>query len=248
MEQPRITVYRARWCPDCRQSKQFLGGSASATTGGYRRRRGRPQPSPGAERRQADHPHHHIRRRFDLSGAIQRRIGGQIGHQPQGKTRILRLGDRWQRPRRAHHCPICRPRGDGDVSHREGRHGGQARVTECIDNYPGFAEGIGGSQLAEQMQAHAERFGVEILLAQTVTGIMTDGDYKMIATESGDEYCSNAVLLAHGTRYRRLGVPGEEDLIGAGIHFCALATVRSTRTGMWSWWAEEITGSKSGCS
>ena len=126
--------------------------------------------------------------------------------------------------------------------------GGQARVTECIDNYPGFAEGIGGSQLAEQMQAHAERFGVEILLAQTVTGIMTDGDYKMIATESGDEYCSNAVLLAHGTRYRRLGVPGEEDLIGAGIHFCALATVRSTRTGKWSWWAAEITGSKRGCS
>ena len=126
--------------------------------------------------------------------------------------------------------------------------GGQARVTECIDNYPGFAEGIGGSQLAEQMQVHAERFGVEILLAQTVTGIMTDGDYKMIATESGDEYWSNAVLLAHGTRYRRLGVPGEEDLIGAGIHFCALATVCSTRTGKWSWWAAEITGSKRGCS
>lgn len=71
------------------------------------------------------------------------------------------------------------------------------------------------------MQAHAERFGVEILPAQTVTGIMTDGDHKLITTESGDEYCSNAVLLAPGTRYRRLGVPGEEDLIGAGIHFCA---------------------------
>jgi len=71
------------------------------------------------------------------------------------------------------------------------------------------------------MQAHAERFGVEILPAQTVTGIMTDGDHKLITTESGDEYCSSAVLLAPGTRYRRLGVPGEEDLIGAGIHFCA---------------------------
>ena len=99
--------------------------------------------------------------------------------------------------------------------------GGQAGVTERIDNYPGFAEGIGGSQLAEQMQAHAERFGVEILPAQTVTGIMADGDHKMIATESGDEYYSSAVLLAPGTRYRRLGAPGEEDLIGAGIHFCA---------------------------
>ena len=50
---------------------------------------------------------------------------------------------------------------------------------------------------------------------------MADGDHKMIATESGDEYYSSAVLLAPGTQYRRLGVPGEEDLIGAGIHFCA---------------------------
>ncbi len=57
--------------------------------------------------------------------------------------------------------------------------------------------------------------------AQVVTKIETDGDYKMITTESGDEYCSWAILLAPGTRYRRLNVPGEEDLIGAGIHFCA---------------------------
>jgi len=99
--------------------------------------------------------------------------------------------------------------------------GGQAGTTERIDNYPGFAEGIGGGELADQMRVHAERFGVEILSAQTVTKISVDGEYKMITTESGDEYCSRAILLAPGTRYRRLGVPGEEDLIGAGIHFCA---------------------------
>ena len=99
--------------------------------------------------------------------------------------------------------------------------GGQAGVTERIDNYPGFSEGIGGAELADQMRAHAERFGVEILPAQTVTKIGTDGDHKIIYTESGDEYCSSALLLAPGTRYRRLNVPGEEDLIGAGIHFCA---------------------------
>ena len=57
--------------------------------------------------------------------------------------------------------------------------------------------------------------------AQTVTSIESLGEHKLIKTESGDEYCSAAVLLAPGTRYRRLGVPGEEDLIGAGIHFCA---------------------------
>jgi thioredoxin reductase (NADPH) len=99
--------------------------------------------------------------------------------------------------------------------------GGQSGVTERIDNYPGFVDGIGGAQLADQMRAHAERFDVEILPAQTVTSIMSGIDHKMITTEFGDEYCSSAVLLAPGTRYRRLGVPGEEDLIGAGIHFCA---------------------------
>ena len=71
------------------------------------------------------------------------------------------------------------------------------------------------------MRAQAERFGVEILPAQAVTAVSVAGDYKMISTEAGDEYCSRAVLLAPGSRYRRLNVPGEEDLIGAGIHFCA---------------------------
>ena len=62
---------------------------------------------------------------------------------------------------------------------------------------------------------------MEILPAQAVTGISVQGDYKMLVTESGDEYCARAMLLTPGATYRRLNVPGEEDLIGAGIHFCA---------------------------
>ena len=50
---------------------------------------------------------------------------------------------------------------------------------------------------------------------------MAEGDYRLITTEAGDEYCSKALLLATGARYRRLNVPGEEDFIGAGVHFCA---------------------------
>ena len=73
--------------------------------------------------------------------------------------------------------------------------GGQAGPTERIDNYPGFAEGIGGAELADAMRAHAERFDVEILPAQAVTKIESQGDYKMIATESGDSYCGRSVLL-----------------------------------------------------
>jgi thioredoxin reductase (NADPH) len=103
----------------------------------------------------------------------------------------------------------------------KGGNGGQAGTTERIDNYPGFVERIGGSELADQVKAHAERFDVEIPAAKTVTQIQTDGDHKSISTESGNEYCAAAVLLAPGTRYRMLGVPGEEDLIGAGIYFCA---------------------------
>ena len=99
--------------------------------------------------------------------------------------------------------------------------GGQAGVTERIDNYPGFPEGVHGAELADAMRVQAERFGVEVLPAQSVVSIGAMGDYKIVRTESGDEYCALALLLTPGTRYRRLGVPGEEDLIGAGIHFCA---------------------------
>ena len=99
--------------------------------------------------------------------------------------------------------------------------GGQAGPTERIDNYPGFAEGIGGAELADAMRAHAERFDVEILPAQAVTKIESQGDYKMIATESGDSYCGRSVLLNPGATYCRLNVPGEDVFIGAGIHFCA---------------------------
>ena len=99
--------------------------------------------------------------------------------------------------------------------------GGQAGVTERIDNYPGFPQGIKGAELADGMKLHAERFGVELLTAQAGVAIGAEGDYRVARTEAGDEYCARVILLATGSRYRRLGVPGEEDYIGAGIHFCA---------------------------
>ena len=99
--------------------------------------------------------------------------------------------------------------------------GGQAGVTERLDNFPGFPEGITGAEFADRLRAQAERFGVEILSAQEVTGVSVEGRYKSIRTGDGEEYLAGAVLLALGSTYRRLGVPGEEDFIGAGVHFCA---------------------------
>jgi thioredoxin reductase (NADPH) len=99
--------------------------------------------------------------------------------------------------------------------------GGQAAVTERLDNFPGFPEGISGDEFADRLQRQAERFGVEILSAQDVTKVDVDELYRCVHTADGTEYRAFAVLLALGSTYRRLGITGEDDFIGAGVHFCA---------------------------
>lgn len=99
--------------------------------------------------------------------------------------------------------------------------GGQAGVTERLDNYPGFPEGIGGAELADRIVQQATRYGVELLQAVSVVQISTDGEDIDVEAATGDHYHARAALLATGSTYRRTGAAGEEDLIGAGIHFCA---------------------------
>lgn len=99
--------------------------------------------------------------------------------------------------------------------------GGQAGITERLDNYPGFPEGIGGAEFADRLVDQCHRFGVELLSATEVAAIGTDGDDRIVKLASGDEVRGRALLLAPGSTYRRLDVPGEEDFIGAGVHFCA---------------------------
>ncbi|MCI0768927.1 MAG: FAD-dependent oxidoreductase [Chloroflexi bacterium] len=99
--------------------------------------------------------------------------------------------------------------------------GGQAAITENLDNVPGFPEGIGGSSLADRLAKQASRFGAETLVAQEVTAVAFRDGFKLITTASGDSYCANALVLTPGSTYRRLNIPGEDSFIGAGIHFCA---------------------------
>ena len=99
--------------------------------------------------------------------------------------------------------------------------GGQAGVTERLDNYPGFPDGIGGAELADRIVLQAQRFGVEMLQAVSVNSISSDGDEVDVETATGDHYHARAALIATGSTYRMTGAPGEDDLIGAGIHFCA---------------------------
>ncbi len=99
--------------------------------------------------------------------------------------------------------------------------GGQAGITERLDNYPGFPEGVTGAEFAQRVIDQARRFGVELLSAQNVVRIGNDADAHFVETEDGKLYRCNAVLIATGSTYKRLGIQGEDDFIGAGVHFCA---------------------------
>jgi thioredoxin reductase (NADPH) len=97
--------------------------------------------------------------------------------------------------------------------------GGLAAVTDKIDNYPGFPEGVAGLQLADDLQKQAERFGAVIELGE-VTAIKDEGKYKRLETTSGN-MLARAVLIATGSDYKKIGVPGEEEFYAKGVHYCA---------------------------
>jgi thioredoxin reductase (NADPH) len=99
--------------------------------------------------------------------------------------------------------------------------GGQAGVTEKLDNFPGFPEGISGGEFADRLKQQATRFGVETVGVAEVVDVKDEGRYLCVHTADGHEYGADAVIIATGSTYRRLDVPGEDDFIGAGIHFCA---------------------------
>jgi thioredoxin reductase (NADPH) len=99
--------------------------------------------------------------------------------------------------------------------------GGNAGVTQRIDNYPGFPDGIGGAELAERFVAHARRYNVELLQAVGVKSIRREGHCLEVITDPGDSYAAHAVIIATGSSYRRLNVAGEDALIGVNVHFCA---------------------------
>lgn len=97
--------------------------------------------------------------------------------------------------------------------------GGLAAITDKIDNYPGFADGIGGIQLAEQLQNQAERFGAKIDFG-SVEKIENANGHKVVKTDNGD-FKARAVLIATGSDYKKINIPGEKEFYGKGVHYCA---------------------------
>jgi thioredoxin reductase (NADPH) len=219
---PPIRMYGANWCPDCRRAKAFFGEQRIQ----YEYIDVDQHPDALAEVERINNGMRSIPTILFPNGTIL--------VEPSNTALAQQLGLKLRASRDFYDVIIV---GSGPAgltaaiySSREGLStlvleksgiGGQVGMTRQMDNFPGFDEGVNGADLANRLRRQAERFGVEIVQAQTVTGLGEDGLYRLVRTDDGHEYCGGAVILATGSRYRRLNVPGESRLIGINIHFCA---------------------------
>jgi thioredoxin reductase (NADPH) len=219
---PTQTVYSAPWCPHCKRVKKFLAAHRV------------PYDVVDIDENPAS-----IERLKELQD------GGQIiptvvyadgthDVNPSDETLARRIGLTVEADRSAYDLVIV---GGGPAglaaaiyAAREGIDaivveasalGGQAGISDRIDNYPGFPDGISGAELAERFVTQARRYGVELLSAVSVATLEPDGQNMVTSLSSGQQLSSAAVIVATGSKYRHLQVPGEDDFIGAGVHFCA---------------------------
>jgi thioredoxin reductase (NADPH) len=102
----------------------------------------------------------------------------------------------------------------------KGAAGGQVLLTDWVDNYPGFPDGLSGFELAEKMEAHARRFGLNTLTANVVSMDLSQTP-KRLTTEDGEQFSCNALIICTGARPQLLNIPGEVEFTGRGVSYCA---------------------------
>jgi len=222
MVEPKVTVYGAYWCPDCRRSKKFLGENFI--------------PFRWVDIEQDKKGEAHVLQRNDGKRIIPTIVfeDDTFLVEPSNAELAKKLGLKTEASKTYYDLIIIgggpsgltasiyasREGADVLLIERSGL-GGQAGITVGLDNFPGFPEGISGQEFSDRVAQQARRFGVEILQAVDVERLEMEEGYHEVYTSDGKHYHSRVVLIATGATYRRLGVPGEDDYIGAGIHFCA---------------------------
>jgi len=99
--------------------------------------------------------------------------------------------------------------------------GGTLMVIPWVENYPGFPDGVSGEDLAKRMLDQCRRFGAEVHEFEGVEELILDDERKIVKTSSAD-YVAESIIIASGSRHRKLGIPGEEEFEGRGVSYCAL--------------------------
>jgi thioredoxin reductase (NADPH) len=222
MTESKVTIYGAYWCPDCRRAKKFLGEQFV--------------PYKWVDIEQDKEGEMYVLQKNDGKRIIPTIVFEDDSFlvEPSNAELAKKLGLKTEAKKTYYDLIII---GGGPAgltaaiyASREGSDvllversglGGQAGITVGLDNFPGFPEGISGQEFSERVTQQARRFGVEILQAVDVEKMEMEAGYHEVYTSDGKHYHSRAVLIATGASYRRLEVPGEDDYIGAGIHFCA---------------------------
>ncbi len=98
--------------------------------------------------------------------------------------------------------------------------GGQIALTDIVENYPGFPEGVTGQEISKRMEEQAKKYGTQIEYYE-VSGIEKKGDQFLVKTPGEESFQSKSIILATGASYRNLEVPGEKELTGRGVSYCA---------------------------
>lgn len=222
MTEQRIRMFGAPWCPDCKRAKQFLGEQRIP----YDWIDVDENPDGMRYIEEINNGKHTIPTIVFPDGSIlvepsDAELAEKLGIQTRAQETYYELIIVGSGPAGLTAAIYAAREGVKTLVIERSGVGGQAAITQEIENYPGFPGSISGGDLAGRLREQAERFGVEILPAQAVTKVSADGDYRAVTTQTGDTYCAKALLLATGALYRRLNIPGEEDYIGAGVHFCA---------------------------
>lgn len=217
-----ITVYGASWCPDCRRAKQFFGAHRIAYEW--------IDITDNAEAVAFVEEVNHGSRRIPTIVFPD----GDILVEPSNSALAEKTQTRLDSAKDFYDLIVV---GGGPAgltaaiyAAREGLKvlvidqaglGGQAAMTQILDNFPPFEEGITGQEFAHRLELQARRFNTDIVQGEQIVDIVRDGQYLVVKSINKREYISRAALIATGTRYTQLNIPGEYELIGHNVHFCA---------------------------
>lgn len=217
-----LEVYGAPWCPHCRQTKQFL--EAQRVPFDYHDIDRDPTAVETLERVQKGGRTIPMLVFDDGSHAVnptEAEIADRLGLRREAARTIYDVAIIGGGPAGLAAALYAAREGMDTIVLEQNAFGGNAAVSEVIDNYPGFPDSISGRELVDRFVRQAERYGVELLSAVGVDAIAAEGDDVRITLGTGQTVLAHAALLSVGSSYRRLDVPGEDGLIGSGVHYCA---------------------------